>query len=212
MPLFSASSFIDLLNALVCFILSNKLRYSYLKSNNVFIKNFSIFYFVFAIFCLFLGLPFFMPSYPYLIQSSFVISHFFLYSAMAVFLSLFLKLIQREKLGVIVMWFVILIGATVFYFSWKDGGDARIFFLSNEYSQIISWSHGGNEFFRLLIGLAGTILGSVVGIFFIFFSRRAIKDPKLRIKGLILGLGLMLLGLAAFLAFVLSIFPFYNFF
>ncbi|MBI2023848.1 hypothetical protein HYT00_00405 [Candidatus Giovannonibacteria bacterium] len=122
-----------------------------------------------------------------------------------------MELLMVRKFSHIASWIVAIIGLIVFYFSWLDGGSAKMFIFSKELSSIISWSHGGKEFFRLLIGLGGTSLGLVTGIYFIYFSKSRVQEPGVQKKSLVLGAGLFTLGLAAFLAFVLSVFPFYNF-
>jgi len=211
MLLFSVSSFIDVLNAIVCAVLSARLYQSYQASKNLLVRSFALFYFIFTVFFFFLAIPFFMPSRPDLIQLSFVAAHFFLYAAMAVFIFLFIKLLKAERALSFLLWLTIALGAVISVLSWRDGGVARIFLFSDAYPTIVSWSHGGRELFRLVIGVGGMVLGMLSGIFLLYFSTRKIETPNLRTKGLILGLGLFMLGLASFLAFVLSIFRFYNF-
>ncbi len=211
MFLFSVSSFIDLLNSIACFFVSRHLFKSYQKSQGNLIKNFSLFYFIFGIFFLFLGLPFFIPFNPNLIQLSFVIAHLFLYSAISVFLYIVLSLFGFRRMAYVSGVIVFLVGVAVFIFSVMEGGAARIFEASIFLFKVISWSHGGPELVRLLIGAGGVLLGMVSGLIFFFYSTARVENAVVREKGTLLGTGLFLLGAASLLAFVLSVFPFYNF-
>ncbi|KKT57706.1 MAG: hypothetical protein UW81_C0030G0003 [Candidatus Giovannonibacteria bacterium GW2011_GWC2_44_9] len=211
MFLFSVSSFIDLLNSFICFLIYRRLWNAYRRAANDLVRNFYFFYLFFAIFFFFLGLPFFVPSMPGLIQLSFVVAHLFLYLAIAVFIYLFFKLVGWKSNAFSSAVLVAITGFLVFIFSFFEGGVARLWMLSPQAPNIISWSHGGSDWVRLLIGLGGAVLALGWTIFFIFFSTNYVQNPALAAKGKFLGLGVFMLGLAAVLAFVLSVFNFYNF-
>ena len=211
--MFSLSSFIDLLNALVCFLLAQRLRVSFRQSGNALVQNFASFYLVFGVFFAFLGFPFFVPDSPILVQGFFVFAHLFLYAGIAVFLSLIFKLggINYAAFSPYAFYLVLGTGILVFIFSLWDLGPARLHEIVVDGVGLISWSHGGAAWVRLLIGIGGTALSLFSGLFFFFYSSAYIKEVSVRAKGLRLGAGFVLLAAAAFLAFVLSAFPLYGF-
>lgn len=211
MFLFSLSSFIDLVNSVVCFFLAGKLSLSYKKSNNVTIRIFSLFYGIFGIFFLFLGLPLFIPEYPDLVQASFVLAHLFLYFAMAVFLYFFFRIIGYKNIALQSALFIAFIGLAVFILSLDEGGDARQFAAHFGSLKMISWSHGGSLWIRLLVGIAGTVLGVSCAVYLLVFAKRNIKEENMVKKINRIGIGIGLLGVAAFFAFVLSALSVYNF-
>lgn len=211
--MFSLSSFIDLLNAVVCFLLAQRLWVSFRQSGNALVRDFALFYLIFGIFFAFLGFPFFVPDFPKLVQASFVFAHLFLYAGIAVSLSLIFKLggINYASFSPYAFYSVLGVGILVFIFSLWDLGPARLHEIVVGGAGLISWSHGGAAWVRLLIGIGGTALSLFSGLFFFFYSSTYIKEVSLRAKGLWLGAGFILLAAAAFLAFVLSAFPFYGF-
>src|SRR3989344_6074481 len=121
MFLFSVSSFIDLLNSAVCFLLARRLWVSFRESQNRLVRSFFFFYLTFAVFFLFLGLPFFIPQNPELAQLSFVTAHLFLYFAIAFFNYTFLELAGAVAYSFFISALIAIAGATVFILSFLSG-------------------------------------------------------------------------------------------
>ncbi|MDP2669071.1 MAG: hypothetical protein Q8P07_04530 [bacterium] len=174
-------------------------------------RLFYYFYLTFGIFFFFLGIAFFVPERQGLVQSFFVLAHLFLYVAIAIMLTLLLRLIGRVNLAYYASFLVVAVGFIIFILSLNEVGDARQFSAYFGPFFVISWSHGGASWIRLLVGIGGMALGAGVGAFFLFFSEAHLKKEALINKSKFVGIGIFLLGVAAFLAFILSVFVFYNF-
>lgn len=211
MFLFSVSSFIDLCNAAICLLSALKLRKRHRENNNELILYFSRFYFIFSAFFLALGISFFFPLFPALVQIFFVTAHLLLYWGIAQFLIIFLRLIGFEKFAYPVFYAIGALGVVIFLISLIEGKDAVLHKITAGSLTLISWSHGGSLWILLLIGIGGSLITFSIGLYFFLQSIRNVEKSTPRRKGSLLGIGFMLLGISAALAFILKAFPFYNF-
>ncbi len=208
---FSVSSFLDLLNSIACFILALKLRRSYLRTLNASSWLFYLFYLTFGIFFLFLSAAFFVPSRPGLVQLFFVIAHLFLYFAMTIILSFIFRLFGRKELSRFVPAAVAVSGLFIFVMSLNESAQARQYSAMFLSFPVISWSHGGAAWIRLVVGISGSVLGAITGVWLLIFTKKYVENDALVKKSKYIGVGLIILGLAACIAFVFSVFDFYDF-
>jgi len=209
---FSVSSFIDLVNAIICAVIAYRLYHSYLSNNIDLIKHFSAFYSIFSAFFLFLGIPFFIPSYPSIIQLLFVIAHLLLYFAIAILLYIFFRLLKFTYYALISSIVLSITGIAIFFISILEGNAATIHYGATILMfELISWSHGGSYWILSVIGGGGVIIAFSVGLFFLLKSSYFLHEPILYKKSRLLGVGFLFLGMATIFAFIFKIFNFYNF-